>query len=588
MPFLVYQDQVFKLTRSQSFIGSSESCHMTLDANLKPTHALIEEGNGAFWISAINRLSEVYVNGKKVRRHPLRHQDQIMVGEALLTYHLYSDPPQSQVTYTQERLDAYQKLYEFSQKIAEHQHSDELFEVILEEIIHLTQADQGLLVSVHNDEKRLRAIVDHFHPNESYQDVTHLSESIVNQVCASRVPLLQDDLLNEDNFKDSESILEMGLCSVMCAPLIFKGELLGVIYVGHHRPTLQFQPEDLKTLCIFSAQAATLLKHALTQEALEDDNTRLREELEGYHFGALIGASTVMREVFTQIERVSRTDVSVLITGETGTGKELIAREIHHRSERASGPFVAINCGAIPATLIESELFGYRQGAFTGALLDKQGSLESANGGTLFLDEIGEMPLELQVRLLRVIETREVKPLGTHKSTPLDIRLICATNRKLFEETEQGSFRKDLYYRINVVDLQLPPLRDRGEDVVMIAKYILDRYTERFQQESKKFSEETLRGILRYSWPGNIRELENRIAQAVVLSESQSLNLSDLNLSPEMLGDTVLSLHEARERFTLDYISHVLTLNSGNRSQAARDLNVDPRTVFRYLEKMKV
>ena len=238
--------------------------------------------------------------------------------------------------------------------------------------------------------------------------------------------------------------------------------------------------------------------------------------------------------------------------------------------------------------MIESELFGYRQGAFTGALLDKQGSLESANGGTLFLDEIGEMPLELQVRLLRVIETREVKPLGTHKSTPLDIRLICATNRKLFEETEQGSFRKDLYYRINVVDLQLPPLRDRGEDVVMIAKYILDRYTERFQQESKKFSEETLRGILRYSWPGNIRELENRIAQAVVLSESQSLNLSDLNLSPEMLGDTVLSLHEARERFTLDYISHVLTLNSGNRSQAARDLNVDPRTVFRYLEKMKV
>jgi transcriptional regulator with PAS, ATPase and Fis domain len=291
-----------------------------------------------------------------------------------------------------------------------------------------------------------------------------------------------------------------------------------------------------------------------------------------------------MQEVFRKVQKVANTDISVLVTGETGTGKELIARELHNRSPRAKGPFISINCGAIPENLLESELFGYVRGAFTGAATNKVGRFQSANKGTLFLDEIGEMPVLLQVKILRALQDRMVQRVGDTASEPIDIRVIAATNRDLETEIKNGRFREDLYYRLNVVSLHLPPLRDRGEDVVVLARYMLAKYAPEYGEKVRGFSPSAIVAIKRHRWSGNIRELENRIKKAVVLADKAMLGPDDLGLSPDDLPP-ILNLVEAREKWQRDYINEVLELNGGNRTKTARDLGVDPRTIFRHLEK---
>jgi len=291
-----------------------------------------------------------------------------------------------------------------------------------------------------------------------------------------------------------------------------------------------------------------------------------------------------MVELFKKVEKVATTDISVLITGGTGTGKELIAREIHNRSPRAGKPFVTINCGAIPENLLESELFGHVKGSFTGAVANKQGKFQAADGGTLFLDEIGEMPIELQVKLLRAIQEKIVYRVGDTRPEPVDIRILAATNRELEKEIAAGRFREDLYYRLNVVNVELPPLRVRGDDVLVIARYLLSRYSREYDIKVKGLSPNAAVGIRKHSWPGNIRELENRIKKAIVLCESSVIGPDDLGLTGDTLPQ-ILTLAEAKDKFQRDYINEILALNNGNRTKTARDLGVDPRTVFRHLEK---
>jgi transcriptional regulator with PAS, ATPase and Fis domain len=281
---------------------------------------------------------------------------------------------------------------------------------------------------------------------------------------------------------------------------------------------------------------------------------------------------------------VATTDISVLITGETGTGKELIAREIHRRSNRANGPFVVINCGAIPENLIESELFGHVRGAFTGAVASRAGKFQAANGGSLFLDEIGELPLNLQVKLLRALQERVVFRVGDSKAEKVDIRVVAATNRVLEDEIRTGRFREDLYYRLNVVNIYLPPLRERGEDVLIIAKALLSKHAEELGAHVQGFTPQALAAIKKSPWPGNIRQLENRIKKALVLCEKSLLGPDDLDLSSEA-ESTILPLEKAKEEFQRKYVLEVLERNNGNRTQTARDLGVDPRTIFRYLER---
>jgi transcriptional regulator with PAS, ATPase and Fis domain len=291
-----------------------------------------------------------------------------------------------------------------------------------------------------------------------------------------------------------------------------------------------------------------------------------------------------MRDVFRTVEKVAGTDISVLITGETGTGKELIARAIHQRSNRATGPFIVVNCGAIPENLIESELFGHVRGAFTGAVATRAGKFQLADNGTLFLDEVGELPLALQVKLLRALQERVVMKVGDTKADHVDIRIVAATNRELEAEMKKGAFREDLYYRLNVIHVHLPPLRERADDVLVLAKYLLAKYAEEYSSKVKGFTPNALIAIRKHEWPGNVRQLENRIKKALVMCDKTLIGVEDLDMLPEAVA-SITTLAQACEDFKRRYILEVLERNNGNRTKTAQDLGVDPRTIFRYLER---
>jgi len=411
-----------------------------------------------------------------------------------------------------------------------------------------------------------------------------ISDSIVRRVLETGRPVIVSDALTDTQFGSSESVLALRLSSVMCAPLVSQGQVTGAMYVGNDRVKGLFEKSQLDVLGIFAGQASLILQNAMLLSALRADKEKLTNELKDKRFGEIIGACPSMMEVFRKLQKVATTDISVLITGETGTGKELIAREVHRRSNRVNGPFVVINCGAIPENLIESELFGHVKGAFTGAVASRPGKFQVADKGTLFLDEIGELPLNLQVKLLRALQERVVYRVGDSKPEKVDIRVIAATNRVLEEEIRCGRFREDLYYRLNVVNLWLPPLRERGDDVLIIAKALLSKYADELASAVQGFTPQALAAIKKNPWPGNIRQLENRIKKGLVLCEKTLLGVEDLDLG-QGSESPILPLEKAKEEFQRKYVLEVLERNNGNRTQTARDLGVDPRTIFRYLER---
>ncbi|HTU62897.1 MAG TPA: sigma 54-interacting transcriptional regulator, partial [Polyangiales bacterium] len=353
-------------------------------------------------------------------------------------------------------LGGLRKLHEFSQRLMDIKDVSELLKALMDAVIEVTHADKGFLLHVRDEGPEI-AVARNLRQQDIPPSVRHLSDSIVSKVIAQRRPVIVSDALHDAEFKGSESVMNLKLCSVMCAPLIVQGQLLGLLYVGNDNVVNLFEEHSLDVLTIFAAQASLILQSALALDQLKSDRDRLQEKLEHKRFGDIVGSCAGLVEIFKRVEKVATTDISVLITGETGTGKELIAREIHARSPRKSAPFVVVNCGAIPENLMESELFGHVRGAFTGAVATRQGKFQQADSGTLFLDEIGEMPVSLQVKLLRALQERIVIKVGDSKPERCDIRVVAATHRNLEERIRTGEFREDLYYRLNVVNLHLPP-----------------------------------------------------------------------------------------------------------------------------------
>jgi two-component system response regulator HydG len=347
---------------------------------------------------------------------------------------------------------------------------------------------------------------------------------------------------------------------------------------------------DFVTKPVDEKLLAPCLARAGQARVLQREVQRLRKEVGGgRQLEDVVGASSAMRRVYDLVGRVAPSDASVLIHGETGTGKELIARSIHSRSLRKDGPFVAINCAAVPANLIESELFGHARGAFTDAKTSRAGLFVEANGGTLFLDEIGEMPLEVQPKLLRALQERKVRPVGSNAEVPFDARMVAATNRDLEAEVEDKRFREDLYYRINVVKIELPPLRERGTDVLAIAEYLLRRLA---AGRSLSLSPQAAERLMAYDWPGNVRELENCMERAVALARFDQVTVEDLpeKVRTHRSDRLVVSAEDASELVTLDElerrdIQRVLKMLGGNKSRAARVLGLDRRTLYRKLDR---
>ena len=541
--------------------------------------------DGQMYTVLAPKKAEFVVNGKKRGKHKLSHDDRLVLGSCELRFAMIDEsaPLEEEAAETIAELDAYTKLYEFSERLIHQRDLSELLDALMDAVIEITNADKGFLVLLEGDTIDVK-VARNLNRENIADAVSQLSDSIIAKVVRSRRPVIVSDAMRDDEFSAAKSVMQLKVSSVICVPLLDRGRLLGLIYVGNDSIRDLFQQDTLRILTVFSSQASLIVANALLLNELRVDNKRLNERLEQYRFGEIVGTSPPMQQVFRKVEKIAATDISVLITGETGTGKELIAREIHNRSPRHGKAFVTINCGAIPENLLESELFGHVKGAFTGAVANKQGKFQAADGGTLFLDEIGEMPIELQVKILRALQERVVYRVGDTRPETCDIRILAATNRDLDKEIAGGRFREDLYYRLNVVNVELPPLRQRGEDVLVVARYLLSRYSREYDVKVKGLSPNAAVAIRKHSWPGNIRELENRIKKAIVLCESSVIGPDDLGLTGDVLPQ-ILTLAEAKDKFQRDYINEVLALNNGNRTKTARDLGVDPRTVFRHLEK---
>ncbi len=342
--------------------------------------------------------------------------------------------------------------------------------------------------------------------------------------------------------------------------------------------TKPFEPDEL----LFR------VRNALNHNQLLAENEQLRQELAGkFNFENIIGASTVLQQLLDKVEKVAVRDTSVLITGESGTGKELIAQAVHYNSPRKEQPFIAINCGAIPDSVMESELFGHKKGAFTGADADKDGLLKAADGGALFLDEIGNLPLNVQKTLLRFLQEQEFRRIGDTSPTRVDVRLISATNSDLEKEVEKGTFREDLFYRLNVINLHLPPLRQRKPDIPLLAAHFIVQQNKKFKTEISGLSPEAQQAAGDYSWPGNIRQLKNVIEACITIETEKQISLATLSQFIETDGAPVDSddYNKALARFEIDYLRHLLSSVDGNIEEAAQKASMNMATIYRKLKK---
>jgi two-component system NtrC family response regulator len=331
-----------------------------------------------------------------------------------------------------------------------------------------------------------------------------------------------------------------------------------------------------------------IINRALYVARLEREHHELQKRMTGESFEGMLGSSPEMQEVFDIISKVATTDTPVLIVGDSGTGKELVAKAIHHRSGRKEGPFVTINCGAIPETLLESELFGHEKGAFTGAHVQRKGRIESAQGGTLFLDEIGELSPQLQVKLLRFLEDQCLEHIGGREKIVVDTRVLAATNMDLEQATRDGRFREDLYFRLAVVVIPMPLLRERQGDILLMAKAFVQRYASEAKKTIKGFTPKAVRAIERHSWPGNVRELENRIKRAVIMAEGMKVTPAELELTTRYAKYENQGLREAREGLERELIQKALDKNKGKLTHAALELGISRPTLYELMDKLSI
>jgi Nif-specific regulatory protein len=482
-------------------------------------------------------------------------------------------------------LDRLHHLLQASRSVASTLDLNELLLRIVDAVVRVAGADRGFLMLCREDGKLhfeiARSKDETTVPSEEFQ----ISWSVAEEAAHRRETVWVPDAMGSSLFADRKSVRELSLRTVVALPILNAGRVLGVLYIDSHSIAHEFTPEDISLLEGFAALVAVALENARLHESLKDSKNRLEIEnlnlrralKEDVRYGLLTGRSQRMQRVIELMEKVLPTQVSVLISGETGTGKELVARAIHLNGPRKDKNFIAVNCGAFPETLLESELFGYKKGAFTGANEDRIGIFEAADQGTLFLDEVGEMPSSLQVKLLRVLQDSQVRRVGDTVSRRVDVRLITATNRDLRAEVDQNRFRQDLFFRLNVVPIELPPLRERGEDILLLAQHFLDLFSKQQSKPIRGLTTEARELLLRYPWPGNVRELENAMARAVALADEGA------GLEPTLFGlgatvsrrwDGQHTLRETLDAVEAETIREALRQCESNVSRAARALGV--------------
>jgi len=465
---------------------------------------------------------------------------------------------------------------------------NELQEQVLTLTFEVAPAERGAILL---DGKQVEHFSSVFARNRVPEDPrpVKVSRTVARQVLEQGVAILGSDVPSIGGYNKVESLIVSQVRSFLCVPMTVFHKVIGCIYLDTTDSNHRFDEDDLQLVTAIAGISAVALENARRLQWLEEENERLNTEVNLEH--SMVGEAPKMKEVFQLLSRVAPTDSTVLVGGDSGTGKELAARALHLNSQRASRPFVAINCAAIPDSLLESELFGHEKGAFTGAVVQKKGKIEAADGGTLFLDEIGEISPALQVKLLRVLQEREFERVGSNRTMSVDLRLIAASNRDLRDCVKQGTFREDLYYRLNVVQINMPALRDRREDVPLLARYFIEKHSAKIKVKPKVISPEALMAMRSYDWPGNVRELENAIERALVMGSSDMILPEDL---PESLmevesgSSTSAKYHVAVKDLKKRLILGALEEAKGSYTDAARLLGVHPNYLHRLIRNLEL
>ncbi len=479
---------------------------------------------------------------------------------------------------------------------------DMLLQMILDRAIALAAADRGALLLADADGKLEVALVRDAAGNPLDGDALLSHHFPSRALEEQRCIILTDTEQPEQRDAVTQSVREAGLRAVLCAPLPGQQRAMGVLYVAGQRPIWSFGPADVAAFESLAAHGGLALERARLQQdkdahqaterrRLEAENSVLKARLD---ITAPVGQSPAMRRLLETIRRVAPSDATVCLHGETGSGKEILARHLHGLSPRGTATFVVVDCGALPEPLIESELFGHERGAFTGALRARPGRFREADGGTIFLDEIGELPLHLQSRLLRVLQEKTVQPLGGNKRVPVDVRVLCATHRDLELMVAEGSFRQDLYYRLGSIRLEIPRLAERGEDVLLLARQFLGRFSEGREARFAGWTREAALALLEHPWPGNVRELEQCMQRAVLLGDPPYLQRADFGLggsrdAAAVESDALQPLQEARaaanRRFERLYLAELLARTGGKIAEAAELAVVSRQLLWRLMRR---
>jgi|HubBroStandDraft_4_1064222.scaffolds.fasta_scaffold03072_2 transcriptional regulator with GAF, ATPase, and Fis domain len=622
-------DSIFPLPEGDVTLGREPSNVLAvIDPSISQKHFRLRQEDGRFHLLALESGDATRVNGKSVKEQWLHHGDEIAAGDSVFVFLVDDEaddepeqetPPPARVEFEEghpfaetmqfhprkevdgrapdwlltelpETSDVARNLnvlLRISRVVHAVKDLEELQGQLLSLIFEVVPAGRGAILLTDEGEQEFSSLHARTRrPGEP--PLVRISRTVARQVMEQGVAILGTDVAGLGTLQKVESLAEAHVGSLLCVPLTVFQKVIGCIYLDSTRPVQRFHEEHLQLMAAIAGICAAALDSARRLQCLEKETQTLALETCGEW--SMVGEGPRMREMYQLLTRVAASDATVLIEGESGTGKELAARALHRNSARGNQPFVAINCAAIPESLLEDDLFGHERGSFTGAVLQKKGRLEVADGGVVFLDEIGELAPSLQVKLLRVLQEREFERVGGTHPIKVDIRLIAATNRDLNEAVRTGIFRRDLYYRLDVVRLRMPSLRERREDIPLLTRYFVQKYSKRCRVKAKPVSREAMACLANHDWPGNVRELENAIERALVLGHADTLLPEDL---PESILERRPSPErsEARYHFCVKELKKQLILDAveqtrGNYVEAAGILGVHPNYLHRLIRNL--
>ena len=615
------RDSTIPLPEGEATLGRDPTNAVAVvDPSVSRKHCLLRREDERFQIRDLDSRNGTLVNGLAVKEQWLHHGDEIATGDSLFLFLLEDDPPVAaiRVEFDDSQPAAETKLIHPKDviyllpdqllkelpptslvarnlsallKISRAVHAirdlEELQAQLLDLIFEVVPASRGAILLAESGAQDFSSLYARTRQAGQPQ-LVRVSRTIASQVMKENVAILGVDVPASGSLRDVESLAVSEVRSLLCVPLSVFQRVIGCIYLDSTSAGSRFHEDHLQLVAAIAGISAVALDNARRLQWLEQENHRLTAEIKQEQ--SLIGEATQMREIYKFLAKVPPTDSTVLIDGESGTGKELAARALHRNGSRGNKPFVAINCAAIPEALLESDLFGHERGSFTGATTQKKGRLEVADGGVVFLDEIGELAPALQVKLLRVLQEREFERVGGTHPIKVDIRLIAATNRDLSEAVRRGRFRQDLYYRLAVVKMTMPALREHKEDIPMLTRHFVQKYAKRCKMKPKPVSREAMAALVNYDWPGNVRELENAIERALVMGSPEMVLLEDLPESllehppaPDMTeGKYQAGVKALKKQLILDAVEQT----RGNYVEAAAILGMHPNNLHRLIRNL--